>query len=139
MANLPFLAIAWGLLRLYPIPNSSDGAPLSSSVRKRFDIGGMVLFLLMLAPLIAASKFEGTLRPLLLIVAAAATIAFIRWESRADDPILDPALFVTPAFAAGAAIMALQNFAMYGLLFELPQFFVQFGARGRAKSATCYS
>ena len=130
MANLPFLAIAWGLLRLYPIPNSSDGAPLSSSVRKRFDIGGMVLFLLMLAPLIAASKIEGTLRPLLLIVAAAATIAFIRWESRADDPILDPALFVTPAFAAGAAIMALQNFAMYGLLFELPQFFVQFRGTG---------
>jgi MFS family permease len=31
-----------------------------------------------------------------------------------------------PAFTAGTSIIALQNFAMYGLLFQLPQFFSVF-------------
>ena len=67
-----------------------NGVLPANPVRKRFDILGMVLFLLMLTPLIAASKFDGVLRPLLLVGAAGFAIVFVRWESRADDPIQRP-------------------------------------------------
>jgi MFS family permease len=45
---------------------------------------------------------------------------FFAWERRAADPVIDPSLFRTRAFAAGVSVIGLQNLAMYALLFELP-------------------
>ena len=53
-------------------------------------------------------------------------MAFVRWEAKATAPVFDPRLFCLPAFTAGTLMIAAQNFAMYGLLFELPQFFTVF-------------
>ena len=47
-------------------------------------------------------------------------VLFFRWERRAANPVIDPGLFRTRAFAAGTAVVGLQNLAMYALLFELP-------------------
>ena len=86
----------------------------------------MALLALSLVLLVVSGKIGAFAGALSLVAAFVAGAIFIRYEARASDPILDPALFREPTFAAGAGIMALQNFAMYGLLFQLPQFFVQF-------------
>lgn len=46
---------------------------------------------------------------------------FALWERRAADPVVDFSLFKRPAFVGGSLIIALQNFAMYSTIFELPQ------------------
>jgi MFS family permease len=51
---------------------------------------------------------------------ALVVVLFFLWERRAKDPVIDPSLFRTRAFATGVAIVGLQNLAMYALLFELP-------------------
>ncbi|HEX8255010.1 MAG TPA: MFS transporter [Thermoanaerobaculia bacterium] len=54
---------------------------------------------------------------------AVATLAtFIIHERHTSDPVLDVRLFARSAFAAGGAIIALQNLAMYGMIYLLPFF-----------------
>jgi predicted MFS family arabinose efflux permease len=47
-------------------------------------------------------------------------VLFFFWEKRAKNPVIDPSLFRSRAFAAGVSVVGLQNLAMYALLFELP-------------------
>jgi MFS family permease len=54
--------------------------------------------------------------------AIAAMLAFVVRERRTSDPVLDVHLFTRATFAAGSAIVALQNLAMYGLIYLLPFF-----------------
>jgi hypothetical protein len=42
-------------------------------------------------------------------------------ERRVADPVIDFSLFRQRAFVAGSLLTACQNFAMYSILFELPQ------------------
>ncbi|HEX2123123.1 MAG TPA: MFS transporter, partial [Thermoanaerobaculia bacterium] len=65
--------------------------------------------------------------------AAMALAAFVVREQRASDPVLDVRLFARSAFAAGSSIVALQNLAMYAMLFLLPFFLAQ---RGGAPAST---
>jgi MFS family permease len=50
-------------------------------------------------------------------------IVFPFWERRAASPVVDFSLLKRGAFFGGASIIALQNMAMYPLLFQLPVFF----------------
>jgi len=45
------------------------------------------------------------------------------WERRVASPVVDFSLLTRGAFLGGGAIIALQNMAMYPLLFQLPVFF----------------
>lgn len=131
LANLPFLAISAFLLRVYPLPEMN--APMQGALGrlvKSLDFTGMGLLALSLALLILASKLDGAISAALVLSAVVAGVAFVRWEVKATAPVFDPRLFCLPAFAAGTLMIAAQNFAMYGLLFELPQFFTVF--RGTA-------
>jgi EmrB/QacA subfamily drug resistance transporter len=49
-------------------------------------------------------------------------LAFVARELSAADPVLDVRLFTRAPFAAGSAIVGLQNLAMYAMLFLLPFF-----------------
>ncbi len=53
---------------------------------------------------------------------------FVFRELHTDDPVLDVRLFARAPFAAGSAIVALQNLAMYAMLFLLPFFLAERGA-----------
>lgn len=65
-------------------------------------------------------------RSLGLAIAGAATlVVFALWERRAAEPVVDLGLFRRRAFAAGTAVIALQNLGMYALLFELPVLFAR--------------
>lgn len=47
---------------------------------------------------------------------------FIGWELQADQPLLDPRLFVHRAFAAGTLSITLQFFAFFGFIFLVLQY-----------------
>jgi predicted MFS family arabinose efflux permease len=55
--------------------------------------------------------------------AAVLLVLFPLCESRAASPVVDFSLFRRGAFLGGSLIIALQNMAMYPLLFQLPVFF----------------
>lgn len=127
LASLPFLAVAALLIRLYPLPLSPARTPRSGgSIIRSFDMSGVALLALALTLLVVATKQDGAFRLALLASAALAGVVFVLWELRASEPVLEPRLFQNASFAAGTSITALQNFAMYGLLFQLPQFFEHF-------------
>jgi MFS family permease len=52
-------------------------------------------------------------------------VAFVVWERRAAEPIMELRMFTRREFVAGCSVVGLQNLAMYALLFQLPIFFVQ--------------
>jgi EmrB/QacA subfamily drug resistance transporter len=82
----------------------------------RFDWQGSVLMACGLAFLVLAMKDElWLLAPALLFLAL-----FVWWERTTSQPLIDPKLFSNGYFSAGCAIVALQNLAMYALLFQLP-------------------
>jgi MFS family permease len=65
--------------------------------------------------------------------AVVSLIAFVIRERSAADPVLDVSLFRSTPFAAGGAIVALQNLAMYSMLFLLPFFLGPAAAHPRAR------
>ena len=127
LANLPFLALAAILLHLYPLPAGRIQTQRSlRGLTRSLDFTGIGLLALSLAFLIVASRLDGARFAAVLLAAALAGVVFVGWEAKAAAPIFDPHLFSLPAFSAGTLMIALQNFAMYGLLFQLPQFFSVF-------------
>jgi len=92
--------------------------------RARFDVPGSVLLAVAVLLLVAGVE---TSMPAYLFGAAAAVAGFIVRELRAGDPVLDVRLFTRVSFAAGSAIVALQNLAMYSMLFLLPFFLARAG------------
>lgn len=85
----------------------------------KFDFAGSALLAIAVLLLVGAVE---RMHVWLALGAIAALIAFIARELRASDPVLDVRLFTHSSFAAGSAIVALQNLAMYALLFLLPFF-----------------
>jgi MFS family permease len=117
-ANLPVIAVS--LLLVLTSHNTSSRA---SARREPLDVlgstllaGGLTLTIVALQTSSGAAWWLGAGGALLLLV-------FPIWERRAASPVVDFALFSQPAFFAGGAIIALQNMAMYPLLFQLPVFF----------------
>ncbi|MFL5885966.1 MAG: MFS transporter [Thermoleophilaceae bacterium] len=51
--------------------------------------------------------------------------AFVAWELRRDEPLLDPRLFRLPGFGAGTLSITAQFFAFFGFIFVILQY-VQF-------------
>jgi len=116
LANVPILLAAAPLVR-----GISDIPPHRGSVA--FDWVGSVLLAAGLTIAVAGSKSGGFSAATLLALGLAILFAFLRWERRASDPVLDPALFRHRAFLAGGSLIALHNWVMYALLFQLPILF----------------
>jgi len=133
-ANVPVILVAFALIRL------SGDAPTPAAAQRdgtRFDVGGAVLLAIALTCVAAASRLHGPLAPWGYGAGAALLVAFAVWERRVAAPVMDLGLFAHPAFAAGNAVVALQNLAMYALLFQLPIFFEQVrGARAGSSGRT---
>ncbi len=56
-------------------------------------------------------------------VALVALVAFVRWELRVDEPMLDMRFFRNPAFSTGTAGMVLVFMSMFGVMFLITQYF----------------
>ena len=127
LANLPFLAVSAFLLYRWPLPSSGNGSPgARRKLAKTIDYVGVGLLAVALGGLIFASKLSGYHSMLALVIAGVVGTTFIMWETKISVPIFDPRLFKSRAFSAATTMITLQNFAMYGLLFQLPQFFAVF-------------
>lgn len=57
-----------------------------------------------------------------LLVGAAALVAFVRWELRVREPLLDPRLFRLPGFGTGAAGLFIMFLALFGYFLVAIQF-----------------
>ena len=119
-AVLPVVLISLATLPFF----GRDTRPANAPPPARFDLVGSVLLGAGLAAVIIALRLGE--RGLWLAVSGGVMLAlFPLWERRAASPVVDFRLFKSAAFAAGGLIIALQNLAMYALLFQVPIFFKQ--------------
>jgi MFS family permease len=130
LANVPILAAAAPLVR------GVADAPPAAGRRPSFDWPGSALLAAGLSIAVAGSKTGGPAAVGLLALGGAVLFVFMRWERRAGDPVLDPALFRNVHFAAGAGVVALHNWVMYALIFQLPIWFAAMMGSGSAEIGT---
>src|SRR5207248_1251860 len=55
-------------------------------------------------------------------LAAVAIVAFVAWELRRDDPMLDPRLFAVRGFGTGSLSLTVQFTAAFGFFFVILQY-----------------
>lgn len=116
LANIPVLLVSAALVHL----GATAAAPArEAAARPRFDVLGSVLLGASLLGLVIGLENEELRWAAAL--GALGLVPFALWERRAGDPIIDFSLFKCRSFVAGSLLIAIQNFAMYSMLFELPQ------------------
>lgn len=119
-ANLPVVAISLALIVFSRAP-----APAPVQPRPKFDWLGSLLVAVGLGAVVAAPRLPASyalgagLGGLILL------LLFGWYETRVAAPVVDLKLFKRTAFFAGGTTIALQNLAMYALLFQLPIFFAK--------------
>lgn len=116
-ANLPVIAVSLAL-----VLKSRGMYSRPSTTRPSLDWQGSALLASGLTLVIVALRLPGGAWWLGLGGAALLAI-FPWWERRAVSPVIDFSLLRRGAFLGGGSIIALQNMAMYPLLFQLPVFF----------------
>jgi EmrB/QacA subfamily drug resistance transporter len=121
-AMTPIAAIAGALVAGY-VPGSRDPhAP-------RIDRAGFVLstatVALLIYTIIEAPNQGWASAPTLAGFAITAVLAgaFVSWERRTDEPMLDLRLFRNPRFTAASAAVAISFFALSGFIFLVTQYF----------------
>ena len=119
-AVLPVIAVSLLLVLmsrgLYTRARATAGRPA-------FDWPGSVLLAAGLTLAVIALRSSGTNAWTLGAIGGVLLVAFPFWERLAASPVVDFSLLKQGAFFGGGSIIALQNMAMYPLLFQLPAFF----------------
>lgn len=113
LANLPVLAVS--VLLAAPA-----GRAVPAVAAARFDWWGSVLLTAALVLVVLGAQGEGASSLVVVFSGLCVLVLFGWWERRAQDPVVDVALFRSVPFAAGSSLVGLQNLVMYALLFELP-------------------
>lgn len=119
-ANIPVVLLSLALMPTF----GRDTTPAQVQPSARFDFLGSALLGLGLAAVVISLRLpeHGIW---LALAGGAMLLVFPFWEQRAASPVVDLRLFKSAAFTAGGTIIALQNLAMYALLFQVPIFFKQ--------------
>ena len=121
LINLPLAAAALAGVVL-TVPETADPA------HGRFDIPGVVLVagaLFAIVDAIIEAPGRGWTGPVTLGLGGAgvaALAAFVWWELRTGDPLIDLRVFTSRAFSAAAGAVTVIFFALFGSLFLLTQF-----------------
>ncbi len=95
----------------------------------RLDRGGLLLSVVMLGALVytiieAPEHGWSSTRTLAGFgIALAAAVAFVWWERRQDDPLIDVGLFTNLRFSAASGAVTVAFFALFGFIFLITQFF----------------
>jgi MFS family permease len=117
-ANLPVIAVSLVLVVM-----SRAMYTRAAAVRPSFDWAGSAILVVGLTLTISSLRTAGSGAWWVGGSGALLLIAFPFWERRAASPVVDFSLLKRGAFFGGGSIVALQNMAMYPLLFQLPVFF----------------
>jgi EmrB/QacA subfamily drug resistance transporter len=122
LVNVPFVLAAL-LLGVALVPRSRD--PEEADL----DLGGAALSVVGISSLVyglieAPDKgwISGTTLGAFALGLVVMT-AFVLWERRTDEPMLDMAFFRNPAFSTGTGGMILVFLAMFGVMFLITQYF----------------
>lgn len=116
-ANLPILVVSWLLQRGIKL------SPSRETTAPGFDWIGSSLLAAGLFTGLVGFRVPGSMTVGLLSAAVIFLVAFVFWERRIPEPVLDFRLFARSRFAAGSFISATQNLAMYALIFQMPFIF----------------
>jgi EmrB/QacA subfamily drug resistance transporter len=121
-AMTPIAAIA-GLLVAGYVPTSRDpNAPRTD--RAGFALSTAIVGLLVYTIIEAPSYGWGSGRTLgSLALTAVLVAAFVTWERRTEQPMLDLSLFGNPRFTAASVAVAISFFALSGFIFLVTQYF----------------
>ena len=121
MVNVPF-AVAALLLGIRYVPESRDPRP------GRFDLLGAALstagFSLLVYAIIEAAERGWTSGLILGLLAASVALlgAFLWWEHRIEEPMLDLGFFRSASFSVGTAAVSVAFFVLLGGIFVLTQY-----------------
>jgi EmrB/QacA subfamily drug resistance transporter len=121
LVNVPVAVVA--LVAAIPlVPDSRDPEPGA------FDFVGAVLSVGALVSLVYGvieAPSEGWTNPLILgcfALAVGLATAFVRWELRTPEPMLNLSFFENPRFSIAAAAISMAFFALFGASFALTQY-----------------
>jgi len=118
--NVPLVALLLFLsVPVLPRSKNPDGHPLDP-IGALLAVGGLVSLVFA----VIEGPERGWAGPLTLggfVVAAALLVAFVLFELRRENPMLDPRLFKLPGFGAGAAAITFAFFSIFGMFFLLTQ------------------
>jgi EmrB/QacA subfamily drug resistance transporter len=121
LVNVPVAALAF-VLGFVLVPDSRDPKP------GRFDVLGAALSIATLVSLVYAineAPGRGWTDGLILgcfALAAALGAAFVRWELRVREPMLNLSFFRNPRFSIASMGIGLASFSLFGAIFALTQF-----------------
>ncbi|WP_405753795.1 MFS transporter [Streptomyces sp. NBC_01411] len=122
LVNLPLVALgAFAIARFVPESRSTVAHPV--------DLPGAALSAAGLTAVtygFIQAGSHGWLSPDLWLPAAAGALllaAFAGWQRRTSHPLIDLALFRSRTFNVGVLMATLSSFALFGLLYALPQYF----------------
>jgi EmrB/QacA subfamily drug resistance transporter len=121
LLNVPIVAIAF-VLGFRWVSDSRDPEP------GRFDIPGALLSIGALGTLVYGvieAPNRGWTDSLILGsfgVALVLGLAFVKWELRTREPMLNLSFFRNPRFSAASGAISLASFALFGAMFALTQF-----------------
>jgi EmrB/QacA subfamily drug resistance transporter len=121
-AMSPVAAIA-GVLVAGSVPTSRDPqAPRTD--RAGFALSTAMVVLLVYTIIEAPNQGWGSARTLgSFALVAALAVAFVAWEQRVEQPMLDLSLFRNPRFTAASVSVAISFFALSGFIFLVTQYF----------------
>jgi EmrB/QacA subfamily drug resistance transporter len=121
-AMTPIAAIAGVLVARY-VPSSRDlRAP--GTDRAGFVLSTAMIGLLVYTIIEAPNYGWGSARTLgSFTLTAVLAAAFVTWERRSEQPMLDLSLFGNPRFTAASASVAISFFALSGFIFMVSQYF----------------
>jgi EmrB/QacA subfamily drug resistance transporter len=121
-AMAPIAAIA-GVLAARHVPTSRDlDAPRTD--RAGFALSTAMVALLVYTIIEAPTHGWGSTRTIgSFVLTAVLAAAFVAWERRTEQPMLDVSLFRNPRFTAASAAVAISFFALSGFIFLVTQLF----------------
>ncbi len=121
-AMTPIAAIG-GVMVARSVPSSRDPrAPRTD--RAGFALSTAMIALLVYTIIEAPNHGWGSTRTLgSFALTAALAAAFVAWERRAAEPMIDLSLFANPRFTAASASVAISFFALSGFIFLVTQYF----------------
>ena len=122
LVNVPVVVVTVALV-IWLVPESRD------PTGRRIDMVGAALSIIALVSLVfgviegPATGWTNPVNIAAFVIAVASGTAFVWWELRTDDPMLDVRLFAVPNFGMPSVVISLTMFVIFGLMLLLPQFF----------------